>query len=118
VFQKLQSLFRKEPKTWLDSVSVKSGVTLKTLKPEILKALEIAQRAYTLFGFKLTVTSTNDSKHMRGSKHYVDQAFDTRVWGIKLEMQKCIVDFAKAKLGKDYDIVIEKDHIHWEWDPK
>jgi hypothetical protein len=119
MFQKLLSrLTSPKPKTWLDEVAVKSGVKLHTLKPEILEAVKVALKAYTLFGYKLTVTSTNDGKHMRGSRHYVDQAFDSRIWGIKLDTQKCIVDYAKSKLGKDYDIVIEKDHLHWEYDPK
>ena len=108
----------KKEKTWLEEVGVKPGVTLFTLKPEILEALKVAFQAYRIFGFKLTVTSTNDGRHMLNSKHYTDQAFDSRIWGIKEETQKCIVDFAKSKLGKDYDIVIEKDHIHWEHDPK
>ena len=29
-----------------------------------------------------------------------------------------MIRIAKKELGKDYDIVYEPDHIHWEYDKK
>ena len=69
-------------------------------------------------GKSLTVTSTNDGKHMKGSFHYKDLAFDLRTWYLSASEQKKLVKDAKAELGKDYDIVIEKTHIHVEYDKK
>lgn len=107
-------------------VRVKRGVKLDKLKPEILLCLEAAYHAYKLEGLTITVTSTNDGKHMKGSKHYINQAFDSRIWYFKnglfryLTKQQLnrIKTRCEAWLGKDYDIVIEKDHLHFEWDRK
>ena len=62
-----------------------------------------------------------DRNHMKKSKHYPanniegkSNADDYRfmdfawLWGKK----------AKELLGKAYDVVVEKDHIHVEYDPK
>ena len=67
------------------------------------------------------ITSANDSKHMATSLHYKNRAFDVRIWNIagntKAEAALWVTRL-KATLGKDYDIILEPDHIHIEYDPK
>jgi hypothetical protein len=41
-----------------------------------------------------------------------------RVWGLTDEARTEAVQKLKNKLGLDYDIVDEVDHIHIEFDPK
>jgi len=67
------------------------------------------------------VTSANDSKHKRGSKHYTDEAFDIRTRNIKgftNYLAQAWADRIKVRLGKNYDVIFEGDHIHVEYDPK
>lgn len=103
-----------DPK-WLDQVPAKLGVKLNTLRPEILPALQCAMYVYAFYGKKITVTSTNDSKHQEGSLHYKDLAFDLRVLNIpEASVRNKIVAKMKQFLGADYDVILEKDHIHCE----
>ena len=69
------------------------------------------------------MTSANDGKHKPNSKHYLDEAFDFRVWNIEgytAELAKAWRDRIKGKLGKDYDCLYETqpEHLHIERDPK
>ena len=66
------------------------------------------------------ITSANDSKHMHGSKHYTNEAFDIRIRNLTGGHAAARTWVAKMQheLGDDYDIVLEKDHIHAEFDPK
>jgi hypothetical protein len=64
------------------------------------------------------VTSANDSVHMRGSRHYTDEALDLRIHGLtKIQVAEWAAAI-KTRLGLKYDVVVEKDHIHVEYDPK
>ena len=60
------------------------------------------------------VTSTYEGTHMPSSLHYVNRAADFR---LPIEA-KAVVDKLKAKLGPDFDVVLEQTHIHIEFDPK
>jgi hypothetical protein len=64
-----------------------------------------------------TVTSMNDSVHMRESKHYRDEAVDFRTHDLSHDN---VVEWAKTcstRLGPGYQVIMEIDHLHVEWDP-
>lgn len=103
---------------WLKDVPCKQGVIVKQLKLEIQKALKVFLYVYGFYGQKLTVTSCNDGQHMKESLHYTNDAFDLRTRGINGDILLKITRKAKSFLGKDYDIVLEKNHFHVEYDPK
>lgn len=64
------------------------------------------------------ITSANDSKHMEGSLHYKNRAFDVRIWNVKNEeLVPGWVARLKLALGPDYDVILEPTHIHVEYDP-
>ncbi len=88
------------------------------IKPELLLGLSVANDVYSKFGYELVVTSLNDSKHSRTSLHYVGQAADLRTRHMPLEVAKDIVEELKNSLPDEYDIILESDHIHVEWQPK
>lgn len=56
-------------------------------------------------------TSIREGNHSAGSLHYIGDAFDFRRQGIN----KSDIKFA---LGEQFDVVMEKDHVHVEYDPK
>ena len=79
------------------------------------KADEVSIR---LTNKEIVVTSLLDGVHSKNSLHYVGNAFDMRIW---IYTQKQIAEIdkrLKKELGKDYDVVLEKDHFHVEYDPK
>lgn len=106
-------------------IRFKAGVRFKKLPEETIRLMEIASRVYAVHGFAdVWVTSGNDSRHMKGSKHYEDYALDFRTghhWADPLmtkEQAEAIVASMKEEAGPDYDIILESDHIHAEYDPK
>lgn len=99
---------------------LKAGVRLRGARPELIVALIVASEVYREHGRSFTVTSVCDSSHSRGSLHYKGMAFDCRTLtaGVLPEEASKIADGIRNRLGSDFDVVVEKDHIHIEWDPK
>lgn len=99
----------------------KSGVNPSGIKPELMIGLIVVDSVYRVFGPELVITSLNDSKHSLTSLHYSGQAADLRTHYFTGPTQVDLVASAiRSALGHntDYDVVIEKDHIHFEYQPK
>ena len=94
---------------------IKAGVDISRLNREIRRALPKIARVLYRYDTELVITSTYEGTHSEGSIHYINDAVDCR--GPEMGAQECVTDI-KLRLGKDYDVVYEKDHIHIEWDPK
>jgi len=106
----------------MEKYKIKKGADISHLNIEMREALPIMASIYAKYGYLMTITSGNDGNHMRGSKHYINDAVDLRIWGIEdagflkiigNEMQE-MLDLHKS----GYQVVIEGDHYHVEWDPK
>lgn len=69
-------------------------------------------------GREAIVTSGNDGKHMSTSLHYKGKAIDLRTKDLHRKLIPKLADALRIGLGKDWDIVVEKTHIHLEYDPK
>lgn len=78
------------------------------------------------FGHEAVCTSANDRIHQENSLHYKGAAWDFRIWrnndftkgpypASELALLK---DKLNRRLGDLFDIVLERDHIHVEFDPK
>ena len=87
-------------------------VDLIALNNYILRILEVVLEVFD----SATVTSISDGKHGNNSLHYSGLAVDFRIWNVKNLDKK--IKLIKAKLGIDYDVVTEKNHLHVEYDPK
>lgn len=96
---------------------IKTGVRVFGMRPEIVLALMIAKDVYTMHGqaAAFVVTSVMEGAHSRASIHYTGGAADLRRPVIKTAE---IVADLKLKLGDDFDVVLESDHIHVEFQPK
>lgn len=97
-------------------VSIKPGVRVRGLSNEILLAIMIAESVYRETEQSMVVTSLTDGKHSANSRHYTGDAVDLRLPMPTTKLQ--IVSRLIAALGVDYDVVLENDHIHIEYDPK
>lgn len=105
-------------------INLKDGVTVGGVKPEAVLAMMVVAGVYQNMGHKHTITSVTDGKHKTGSLHYSGFAFDNRTWaddsGTQLpdaDKEKLAQAIRKA-LGSEFDVVVEKTHIHVEFDPK
>lgn len=99
----------------------KPGVIIQGLKPIMFPLIVYASNIhFKLFNSKkMVITSVLDGKHMKGSKHYRGLAIDVRIYDKpKDEVHRFYYTLTYDSNLKDYDIVLEKDHIHIEYDPK
>ena len=107
-------------------VRLKIGVTIK-VTAQLDRIMRVAEVAYgEVMGpdFSVVVTSGNDGKHMDTSLHYKNLALDFRTghnWDAPLMSEdeaRELCEELKARLGMGFDVVLEKDHAHVEYDPK
>ncbi len=97
---------------------IKHNVDVRGIQPEILLAIQEAREIYAEFRYFLTITSVRDGKHSKNSKHYEGLAVDLRTKHMNARDKKLIVTKLTKALGKQYDVVLEKTHLHVEFDPK
>ena len=64
----------------------------------------------------LVITSARDGDHRPGSMHYQGDAIDLR--SRNLPDAFSARDRLQTLLGDEYDVVLEADHIHVEYDPR
>jgi len=99
-------------------LKIKEGVKLHGLAPVMQTAITIADQVYEELGLECVITSALDSKHGEHSLHYKGFAIDIRTRDIQYEKTKvAIVDKIQSRLGSEFQVVLENDHIHIEFDP-
>jgi D-alanyl-D-alanine dipeptidase len=92
-------------------------VTLNGATVEIFQVITAAAQVWRQHGVEcLTVTSVFDGKHKTGSKHDTGQAIDLRT--TSLPDEDAMAEQLRLALGPDYDVILELDHLHVEYDPK
>ena len=101
-------------------MQLKDGVILYGLDIRMRPALIQAEKIYVKYGRieGSTITSALDGVHSAGSLHYFGRAIDTRTYYFDDETIDKVVFELKNKLGTDFDVIKEKDHIHLEYDKK
>lgn len=115
---------------------IEPNVHVERLSPQIILGLVILNECVQeCTSAELTLTSGGDGVHSCDeSKHYPDpetglvHAADTRIKdfdgnildisGKDMSLAKEVVKKAKDKLGPQFDVVLEGNHIHIEYDPK
>lgn len=96
-------------------IAIKPGVRVEGLQPEILLALFIAHELFKEQAQTITLTCGTDGQHKASSRHYCGQAVDIR---LPTAGKERLVEQLAGRLGEGYDVVLEGDHIHVEFDPK
>jgi hypothetical protein len=101
-------------------VKLKHGVIFDGVTGPIWYALGIADLVCEMYaGFELVVTSLKDGKHSDASLHYSGNAFDLRTRTMTEEQLGLVYNSLKLRLKpRGFDVVLEKTHIHVEYDPK
>lgn len=100
-------------------IRLKEGVSLRKLQPQAVFMAVVMDQVYTANGIKdCVITSGDEGKHKANSLHYVGKALDFRSREMTAVKQIKVISEARAALGRDFDVVLEPDHIHCEWDAK
>ncbi len=97
---------------------LKTGVKIQGIRNELLYALNVADKIYSSFGEELVITSLVDGGHGVGSFHYNGLAADLRTRYFDRPTQERVHLRLIKSLGNDYDVILEPDHIHLEFQPK
>ena len=96
----------------------KLGVDISRLHDAIRKKLNIIEHVFQRNNHEPVITSTYCDNHSPSSLHYQNKAIDLRSKGIMSHTQKAIMEELKMHLGDDYDVILEGNHYHIEYDPK
>jgi len=97
----------------------KPGVDLRGIQPEALAMVPVVVARFAEIGADYAmITSALDGKHSTQSLHYKGKALDWRIRHLKDGEAELVTKFIRLDLGQQFDVVLEKDHIHIEFDPK
>ena len=97
---------------------LKEGVDVSGIRPEIIVAIMAAFAAYANENKECVITSVRDGRHLETSLHYAGQAVDLRTRHLTSEEKANIYKRLREALTRDYDIIMESDHIHIEYQPR
>ena len=100
----------------MPTISLKPGVKIDKLKPQMALALPIISSIYAKYGYDTIVTSGNDGTHSNLSLHYEGLALDFRTRHVKTDDLGPIVAEIRQALDGEFDVVRETTHVHCEWD--
>lgn len=99
-------------------ISLKTGVKMERLQPQIILGLLVASFVYKEFGYDTVITSLSDGIHGLSSLHYSGAAVDLRTRTVATKDISSIVNYIRSALGSDFDVILESDHLHIEYQPK
>lgn len=106
-------------KSFMYTVQFKDGVPTDTLQSVMRMYMYfLAYIHFASFNKYMIVTSTTDGKHGKNSLHYKGLAIDVRTFDKTDEETNRFVNFINFHFDNLLDVVIEKDHLHIEYDPK
>lgn len=109
-----------------------NDVSVKDVGSEMFYAsliLEDEMRQMNMLGCVITAGSETSKKHVKNpTLHYAvyapdgklvrsGRALDYRIWYIARDVLLILCTRMRARLGRDYDVVLEKDHLHIEFQP-
>jgi hypothetical protein len=97
-------------------IRLKDGVRLHGLTTQALLGIVILRDVFENDEEPFTITSVSDGKHGRKSLHQHGRAFDIRIHDLEDPQDTAIL--CAFALGDEWDVILESDHIHVEWDPK
>ncbi len=98
---------------------IKNGVRFSSPEMAMGHASMVMQEICKEFAVECVVTGGVE-KHQHPSKHVYGGGLDYRTRNIngRPERKQGFADEARKRLGDGFDVVLESDHLHVEWDPK
>ena len=95
---------------------LKALVRPENVSSEIWFAVWVADGVYQELGATaIVITSLTDGRHSIGSKHHCGKAVDLRIWTLDEDKRKPAVHLIQHRLGGGYFVLLEKDHIHIQY---
>lgn len=88
------------------------------IRPEIAFVQPLINEVLTNHGKTFLITSGTEGKHGRGSLHFSGGAIDIGVREWLPSEIKNVANELRASLSVEFDVVVEGNHIHVEFQPK
>lgn len=98
-------------------VGIKRGVVLRGLDRRMHTAIREARGIWLKHGRPLVITSGLDGRHGKGSRHYAGLALDFRSRDLGQAASRRAAQALRKVLGREFLVLVEKDHIHVEHNP-
>ncbi len=95
---------------------IKHSVRVRGMRETALVAMFAAAEVYRLYGEDFVLTSATDGNHMPGSFHHTGDAIDIRLPANAAP--DMIAGVIRDRLPDEYQVIVEDDHIHIEYDPR
>lgn len=101
------------------AAKIKPGVTFyETFKPTTRRMIDAAEYVFGQYGIAPVITSGTDGTHRATSLHYSGDALDFRRWDAdRVGVTQEVLNGLRYYLGDAYDVILESDHFHIEYDP-
>lgn len=100
-------------------LKIKENVNLVGLQPQmIIAAISANDFCNTVAKVDCVITSALDAKHSDTSLHFAGFALDIRTREMSETMQNMFRNAMEQSLGTQYDVLLEGDHLHIEFQPK
>lgn len=100
-------------------IKFKKGIKISGIRAELVLAILIAEGVYDKHDTDLVITSVVDGKHSYTSLHYSGSALDIRTRNIpEIYNKEIMAGEIRESLSDEYDVVVESNHIHIEYQPK
>lgn len=99
-------------------MKLKPSVKIMGISPELVVGLMAVQKVFDTFGIEMVITSVTDSKHSSTSLHYSGNAADIRTRNIATRDLMAVRTHIANALPNDFDVILETDHIHLEFQPR
>jgi hypothetical protein len=95
-----------------------AGVYCHLFRLEIALVLHHASHWAAISGVIVDVNSLADRQHSAGTLHTFDLAVDLDTAGDRREHLVRLHGYLARVLPPEYDVVLEADHVHVEWDAR
>jgi hypothetical protein len=99
------------------AMRAKADVNMEGISWRMFVASLLIEPIFKLYGAELVITSGVDGTHKQDSKHYEGLALDYRTRDLSGREVEVAGKVAAALNPLGYDVVLEKDHLHVEYDP-
>jgi len=94
------------------------GPKISGVRAEIAFIMPVIAKVFADINQECVITSVTDGAHSYGSLHYSGAAVDIRTRHLSEGQKRAVHSRIKSALNSEYDVVLEKTHIHIEFQPK
>ena len=99
-------------------MKIKPGVSIAGVQPELVVGMMVINSVYEKWNIEYVLTSVKDGKHKKKSLHYVGYAQDSRTRDFVEDDLSDVAADLRDSLGDEFDVVLEGDHFHIEFQPE